>query len=382
MLTIEKSKFSRKSIVIGLVGAGLLGGIVGFTALSGESDAQAADDGQTAEKAGAAPRVTVLVPGASQVTARIKVTGTISAQYDMPVSVEGDGGRVAAVLVEAGDWVKKGQVMARINTDVLRPQVAQLAAALDEAKADARLAVAEYERVKAVSGSGAISREDVERRAASAETAQARAKVAAAQLEEAKARLARAEIRAPADGRVLVRAVEVGQAASPGVILFRVAKDGLVELRGEVAEQDMPSLKVGQKATVRITGVDRDFAGKVWLLGPTIDPESRLGTVRVALTSNPLLRPGAFAHGFVLAGEAKKPVLPHSALQADSKGAFVYVVGGDNKIARRAVRLGTTTAKGVVIEEGLVGSERVVATAGAFLREGEAIAPVMQQQAS
>lgn len=378
----QKFQLSRKSVALGALGLALLGGIVGFTALSGGSGAQATENETAGQPQGTLPQVTVLMPGLSQVSAKVKVTGTIAAQYDMPVSVEGEGGRVAAVLVEAGDTVKKGQVLARINTDVLRPQVAQLAAMLEEARADARLAAAEHERVKAVSGSGAISREDVERRAAAAEMRMARAKVAEAQLREAEARLARAEVRAPADGVVLTRAVEVGQAATQGVVLFRIARDGKVELRGEVAEQDMPHLKAGQKAAVRIAGVDRVFEGQVWLLGPTIDPQTRLGMVRVALSPDPLLRPGAFAHGFVAAGEAQKPVLPHSALQADATGAFVYVVGEENKVIRRPVRVGNTVEQGIVIEDGLSGEEQVVASAGAFLREGEAIAPIVRPQAS
>lgn len=378
----QKFELSRKSVALGALGVALLGGIIGFTALSGGSGAQATENESAGQQQAALPQVTVLMPGLSQVSARVKVTGTIAAQYDMPVSVEGEGGRVAAVLVEAGDTVRKGQVLARINTDVLRPQVAQLAAMLEEAKADARLAAAEYERVQAVSGSGAISREDVERRAAAAEMRMARAKVVEAQLREAEARLARAEVRAPADGVVLARAVEVGQTATQGVVLFRIARDGKVELRGEVAEQDMPHLKAGQKAAVRIVGVDREFEGQVWLLGPTIDPKTRLGMVRVALSPDPLLRPGAFAHGFVMAGEAQKLILPHSALQADATGAFVYVVGEENKVLRRPVRVGKAVEQGVIIEDGLTGEEQVVASAGAFLREGEAIAPIVRPQAS
>lgn len=378
----QKFELSRKSVALGALGVALLGGIIGFTALSGGSGAQATENESAGQQQAALPQVTVLMPGLSQVSARVKVTGTIAAQYDMPVSVEGEGGRVAAVLVEAGDTVRKGQVLARINTDVLRPQVAQLAAMLEEAKADARLAAAEYERVQAVSGSGAISREDVERRAAAAEMRLARAKVVEAQLREAEARLARAEVRAPADGVVLARAVEVGQTATQGVVLFRIARDGKVELRGEVAEQDMPHLKAGQKAAVRIVGVDREFEGQVWLLGPTIDPKTRLGMVRVALSPDPLLRPGAFAHGFVMAGEAEKPILPHSALQADATGAFVYVVGEENKVLRRPVRVGKAVEQGIIIEDGLTGEEQVVASAGAFLREGETIAPIVRPQAS
>src|SRR5690606_2454370 len=138
----------------------------------------------------------------------------------------------------------------------------------------------------------------------------------------------------------------------------------------------------GQKAAVRIVGVDREFEGQVWLLGPTIDPKTRLGMVRVALSPDPLLRPGAFAHGFVMAGEARKPILPHSALQADATGAFVYVVGEENKVLRRPVRVGKAVEQGIIIEDGLTGEEQVVASAGAFLREGETIAPIVRPQAS
>lgn len=382
MLNKKSMNLNRKTVTAGLLGVGLLGIIVTFTAASDKDGEPATGSAQAAKPAdaqGPAPRVTVLVPGASNVTAAVKVTGTISAKYDMPVGVEGDGGRVAAVLVEAGDRVAKGQVLARLNTDVLRPQVAQLAAALEEARANARLALADYERAKAVAGTGAISNEDVERRKSAAETAAARAKVAEAQLREGEARLARAEVRAPSAGVVLERMVEVGQYATPGSPLFRIAKDGAVELRGEVAEQDLPQLAVGQSATVRITGVDREFNGKIWLLGPTIDPKSRLGTVRVALQPHQLLRPGAFAQGTILAGETRRPVLPHSALQAERGATFVYIVGKDNKVRKQNVRIGTTLPNGVVIAEGLSGNERVVASAGAFLRDGEAITPVQSR---
>ena len=123
----------------------------------------------------------------------VSIIGTIAARYDMPIGVEGDAGRVAAIYVEAGDHVKRGQVLARLNVSVLEPQVANLEAALEQARAEAELADAEYRRAQAVGASGALSAEETQRRKSSRVTAAAKVKVAAAQLAEAQARLARAD---------------------------------------------------------------------------------------------------------------------------------------------------------------------------------------------
>ena len=178
--------------------------------------------------------------GRSAVPTTVSIIGTIAARYDTPIGVEGDGGRVAAIYVEAGDHVKRGQVLARLDVSVLQPQVANLQAALELSRAEADLAAAEYRRALAVGASGALSAEETERRRSNSVTAAAKVKVAAAQLAEAQARLARAEVRAPADGIILTRSVEVGQTATPGGgALFRMAEGGEVELRGQVAEQDL-----------------------------------------------------------------------------------------------------------------------------------------------
>jgi RND family efflux transporter MFP subunit len=220
----------------------------------------------------------------------------------MPIGVDGDAGQVAAIYVEAGDHVKRGQVLARLNVSVLEPQVANLEAALEESRDDADLANAEYHRAQAVGASGALSVEETQRRKGAAVTAAAKVKVAAALLAEAQARLARAAVRAPADGIILTRNVEVGQAATPGgEALFHLSENGEVELRGQVAEQDLPLLKVGQAVEVRLTGLSKVYEGHIRLLGAVIDPQTRLGTARVALTSDPNLRPGAFARAEVTA---------------------------------------------------------------------------------
>jgi len=322
------------------------------------------------------PTVSVTEPGISTVPTTIEITGTIAARYDMPISVEGDAGRVAAIAVEAGDHVKRGQLLARLNVSVLQPQVVNLQAALDQARAEAELADAEYHRAVTVGAAGALSAEETERRKSAAVTAGAKVKFAAAQLAEAEARLARAEIRAPADGIILTRTVEVGQTATPGEPLFRLSEGGQVELHGQVAEQDLPQLKVGQTVSVLLIGSSHPYAGTIRLLGAVIDPQTRLGSVRVALQPDPNLRPGAFARAEVTVSNAERAVLPQTAVLADDKGSYVLVVTPGHKIERRAVHVSGIVGNGVSIADGLNQRDQVVATAGAFLQEGEVVAPV------
>jgi RND family efflux transporter MFP subunit len=179
---------------------------------------------------------------------------------------------------------------------------------------------------------------------------------------------------APADGIVLTRKAEVGQTASPGgEALFRLANGGEIEMRGQVAEQDMAVLTVGQPADVRLVGSAQPFEGRVRLLGAVIDPVTRLGDIRISLKPNPALRPGAFARGSVLVSKAERPVLPQTAVLSDVKGPYVYVVGQNNRVERRDVQVGGTTSAGIIITKGLSGSERIVTTAAGFLREGEKV---------
>jgi HlyD family secretion protein len=325
----------------------------------------------------AVPTVTVTEVGLSSVPTTVSIIGTIGARYDMPIGVEGDGGRVAAIYVEAGDRVKRGQILAHLNVSILEPQVANLQASLEQAKAEEDLAVAEYHRAQAVGASGALSAEETQRRKSASVTAAAKVKFVQAQLDEAKARLARADIRAPDDGIILTRTVEVGQTASAAEPMFRLSKGGEVEMRGQVAEQDLPLLKAGQDVNVRLTGTAAIYPGKIRLLGAIIDPATRLGTARVALSPDPNLRPGAFARADVTVSNAQRTVLPQTAILSDDRGSYVLVVNAQNKVERRAVRVSGMIQSGVTIAEGVAGRDKVVATAGAFLQEGDVVKPVL-----
>jgi RND family efflux transporter MFP subunit len=320
------------------------------------------------------PLITVMTPGVKAVTSTVSFTGAIAARYDMPIGNDGDTGRIVGVYVEAGDHVERGQLLARLDESVLIPQVNRLEAALEQAKAQAALSAAEYRRAQGVEAAGALSAEDIEKRHATAITDAANVKVVAAQLAEAQARLTRTRIVAPIAGTVLTRKAEVGQIANPGGdALFRVASGGEVEMRGQLAEQDLAQVKIGDAAIVHITGVPQSFEGRVRLLGAVIDPQTRLGEIRISLTPDPALRPGAFARGTVSVGKAMRPVVPQTAVLSDGSGSYVFVVDAKSHAERRAVRVADTSDQGIIIASGLNGSERVVTTAAGFLRDGEEV---------
>lgn len=323
------------------------------------------------------PAVSVMVPGLVEVPDVVQATGTIAARRDMPVGVVGEGGAIESIRAEAGQYVQAGAVLAEIDSAVQRAQLQQLRAGAEQARADSRLAKAELERAQKLAERGFVSRADIDRRQANLDAAAARVAVADAQVREMQERIARLSIRAPEAGLVLERSVEPGQVVSPATgPLFRIAAGGALELRAEVAEQDMVALRVGESVTVTPSGADRSVTGSIWLVEPVIDPTRRLGVARISLPADPMLRVGGFAQADIVGGTEMRPRVPQSAVLSDNEGSFVYVVDKDDKVVRRAIKIGPVSRDGIAIREGLDGRERVVVSAGAFLRAGETVSPM------
>jgi len=360
---------NRRMWIFGAIGVLIL---IGISYLSHRS----APEQLGKDAAGQAPVVTVVVPGRTSVTGRISATGTLAARRDMPVGSVGEGGQVMQVLVEPGQWVQAGQVLAVIDRSVQTQQQASLAAQISVAEADARLAQANLDRALKLVDRGFISQADVDRLTATRDAATARVRVARAQLGEKQALTRRLNIVAPAAGLVLQRKVEPGQVVGGGTgALFNIAKDGQMEMLARLTEEDLARLSVGVTAQVTPVGSPRSFAGQVWQVSPVIDPQNRQGTARIALSYAPELRPGGFATAEIAAGTIVAPMLPESAIQSDNAGSFVYIVGKDDKVARRNIKTGTITDNGIVVTEGLAGGERVILRAGAFVSTGETVSP-------
>ena len=376
LVVVDRSR-RRRIALIAAVAVIILAALAYFL-MSGSEDGQTAANGPNGN-APAAPTVTVVVPGRDSVERTIAATGTLAARREMPVGVAGEGGQVTRVLVEPGDWVSAGQVLGTIDRSVQTQSNAQLAAQINVARADARLAQQELERAQALVERGFVSKADVERRVATRDAAVARVRVAEAALRESRARTGRLDIRAPAAGLVLTRDVEPGQVVSAGSgVLFRLARGGEMELLAQLSESDLAVVPVGAPAFVTPVGTAQRFTGQVWQIAPVINQESRQGVARVALAYNEALRPGGFASVDIVAGAQQAPVLPESAILSDEKGNYVYIVGADNKVQRRAVKTGAVTPSGIAVVAGLQGNERVVLRAGGFLNPGETVRPQRQ----
>ena len=349
-----------------------------FSAGKGDGAATAGAEGAAA----AAPNVTVMIPGRVSVEAAISANGTIAARREMPVGIAGEGGQVVRVLVEPGQWVGAGQTLAVIDRSVQTQQAAGLAASIRVAQADASLAQAELERAEALVGRGFISKADMDRKRATRDAANARVRVAQAQYAEAQARNGRLNIVAPAAGLVLTRQVEPGQIVGAGSgVLFRMARGGEMEMMAQMAEADLQRVRVGTRATVTPVGTNLNIPGHIWQVSPVINPDTRQGMVRIAVPYSNAMRPGGFADARLVSGSEEAPLLPESAVQSGPEGSFVLVVGKDNKVERKAVKVGSVSDAGVAIASGLTGNERIVVLAGSFLNIGDKVKPVLQKTA-
>jgi RND family efflux transporter MFP subunit len=377
LVVVDGSRRKRMLIIGAAVAALVIVAIALMMMMRGGKDEAAT--AAAASGKGQIPTVTVVVPGRSQVARTVTASGALAAQRDQPVGIPGQGGRVTRVFVDAGHWVRVGQVLATVDRSVQAQQAAQLAAQVEAARANAALAQSNYERAQSLVSRGFVSKAEIDSKRAIRDAANAQVRVAQAQLGATRAQIGQLNVLAPASGLVLARSVEVGQIVGPASgALFRLAAGGAMEMRAQVAQQDIALLRVGMPASVTPIGLDRSFAGSVRLVSPVIDPQSRQGEVRIAVRYDPAIRPGGFAEARISAGATTAPLLPQSAVLSDEKGNYVYIINRKNEVERRPIKIGSVDDEGVTIAEGLSGQEAVVLSAGPFLNPGQKVSPKRQ----
>jgi HlyD family secretion protein len=376
-LIVTDRSSQRRWVIIGAIIAILVIIAAAMMFMDGGSKKEQAAAGGSG--AGQVPTVTVVVPGNTAVAGMISASGPLGAKRDQPVGIAGGGGRVINVLVDAGSWVRAGQTLAVVDPSVQAQQAAQLAAQVEAAKANAALAQSNYQRAIALQGRGFVSKAEIDSKKATRDAAYAQVRVAQAQLAGQRAEIGRLNVTAPTGGLILSRSVEVGQIVSPGSgALFRLAEGGQMEMRAQLSQQDLAAVHVGMTAKVTPVGSDRSFIGTVWQVAPTIDPQSRLGDVRISVPYDPSMRPGGFAEVSITGGTTTAPLLPQSAVLSDDRGNYVYIVNAKNEIERRDIKIGTVGDNGVTIAAGITGNEAVVLSAGPFLNPGQKVKPKRQ----
>ena len=376
LVVVDRSRRRRQLIIAGAVVAILLIAVLFMVFARGGSEKPAQ---KQAAGAGQIPTVSVIVPGRSSVGRVVAASGPLGAKRDQPIGIAGSGGRVIQVLVDAGSWVRAGQTLAVVDRSVQAQQANQLAAQVEAARANAALAQSNYDRAIALQGRGFVSKAEIDSKKAARDAAFAQVRVAQAQLAATRAEIGRLNIVAPTAGLILQRNVELGQIVGPGSgALFRLAEGGQMEMRAQLSQQDLAFVHVGMPAQVTPVGADHNVTGTVWQVAPVIDPQSRLGDVRISVPYDPSMRPGGFAEAKITAGTTTAPLLPQSAVLSDDKGNYVYIVNGKNEVERRDIQIGTVNDNGVTIASGLSGDERVVLSAGPFLNPGQKVNPRRQ----
>jgi RND family efflux transporter MFP subunit len=380
-MVVTDSSRRRNLIIIAVVGL-LVIAAAAFMLMGKKADKPvegAAAGAKGGPGGGQIPTVTVVVPGRTQVARTVTASGSLAAFRDQPVGIAGSGGRVTAVLVDAGSWVRQGQTLATVDRSVQAQQAAQLAAQVEAARANAELAQSNYERAQSLLGRGFVSKAEIDAKRATRDAAMAQVRVAQAQLGATRAQIGQVNVVAPTSGLILARNVEVGQIVSPGSgALFRLAANGGMEMRAQIPQQDIAFVHSGMPASITPVGLDRSFSGTVRLVTPIIDPQSRQGEVRISVPYDPAIRPGGFAEAKIGAGGTTAPLLPQSAVLSDEKGNYIYIVNAKNEVERRDVKIGTVDDQGVTIAEGITGQEAVVLSAGPFLNPGQRVSPRRQ----
>jgi HlyD family secretion protein len=316
------------------------------------------------------------------------VNGSLAAWDELPVGTEAGGLAIVEVAVEEGDKVTKGQLLAKLDDSVLKAEYAQAQASVAQADAGVRKAQAmsgtansDVRRAKELSKNGYISGQIAEQRettltAAEADVNVARQNLVTAQAiaDERAAQLAQTEIRAPTDGTVSKRMAKLGNVVAVGEQLFRMIRDNRVELQAEVPEMDLPRLKAGQTATIVVNDTDpQHFEGKIRLVGATVDPQTRIGMVYVALPEDPALKPGMFVHGQIVTGQANVLQVPEEAIVYKDSKPGVFIVDKDDHAKLRMVETGTRVNGTVEIVSGVSVGERVALAGAGYLKDNDLV---------
>jgi HlyD family secretion protein len=306
----------------------------------------------------------------------IEAKGRLVVREEAAVGSELPGYRVAAVYVDEGDWVKKGQSLARLDDTLLQAQIAQAEATLATQKATADFQQSQLERAEMLESEGAFSKEQLEQRRMQAVSAKAALRASQAAVNEMKVRQSRMTLRAPVAGSVLERAIRPGEISGAGMTpYFRIARDGLIELDAELPDAKLASIKEGDPVQVTLlTG--ETLAGKVRFISPRVDENTSLGRARIELPFNAALRPGSFAQANFNGSASGIMTVPASAIRYEAGGQSVMVVGPDNKVKQVAVKLGQRTGDFVQLIEGPPVGSRVLAVGAAFILDGDVINPI------
>ena len=318
----------------------------------------------------APPALTVkrVVATAQQWPQTLNAVGSIAAWQEVVIGAEIGGQRLSRLLVDVGDRVKKGQLLAQLSPGTLEADLNASRAALQEAEVSAAEARRAADRARALQGTEVLSEQAIDQALAAGDAAQARLAAARARLQADTLRLAYTQVRAPDDGVISARPAVEGALVQEGAEIMRLQRQGRLEWRAELPGPELARVVPGQ--TVRITpGGTQPIEGRVRKVSPQVDPQSRIGIVYVDLKPSAQVRAGPFARGELLLGQRTVLTLPDSAVLLRDGFSYVFRIEGD-RVRQQKVTLGARHGDRLEIREGLSADMAVVESGVGFLSDG------------
>ncbi len=373
-------------LALALTAAFLLALGVGVFVMSRATPAEAAKDSAKASAGKPALTVTTVLPQTSSLPVRLSANGNITAWQEAIIGSESNGLRLVKVVANVGDKVKAGQVLAVFSGDSVQTDVAQARASLAEAEANALDAAANAARARTLENSGALSAQQLAQYATTEQTAKARAEAARAALEAQQLRGRQTQVLAPEDGVISARTATLGAVVASGTELFRMIRGGRLEWRAEVTSTEVGRLKPGMLAQLTAAS-GAQIRGRVRMIAPSVDPQTRTALVYVDLPVSAGLTPptqtpegstrmalaGMFARGEFDLGATPGLTVPQQALVIRDGFNYVFRLNPDNRVSQIKVQTGRLIGQRVEITAGLNADARLIASGAGFLNDGDLV---------
>jgi RND family efflux transporter MFP subunit len=305
--------------------------------------------------------VTVAQPVRQPWPITLEASGAIASWQEASIGAQVGGYRLVEVLVNVGDQVTKGEVLARFDPSLLQADAARLEANDEQAKANEK-------RMLSLQKTGTVSDRDVLQFVTQARTA-------AAMLESNRLQLNYTDVLAPDDGVISSRTATVGAVVPVGQELFRLIRQNRLEWRGELTAAQLAHVEIGQRIELALPGGGQAVA-TIRQTAPSLDPRTRLGIVYADVTPGSRARAGMYADGRVIIGESDALAVPaESVTIRDGRSYVLKLMDASTtpRVSLRPVTVGRRRGHQLEIVNGADDENRLVVAGAAFLNEGDLV---------
>ncbi|MDI1297893.1 efflux RND transporter periplasmic adaptor subunit [Methylotenera sp.] len=374
-MNTQKQKFRKISLII--IGLLLVTGLVYYKVIHKDNttDKVSAVSSSAGNSPKASLTVTTVKPQQTTLNRLLSANGNIAAWQESSVSSEVNGLLLSEVLVNLGDHVKRGQVLAKFAASTIDADLAQMQANVAEANATLLEAESNANRARSIQDSGVLSKQQIEQYFTAEASAKARLSASQATMHVQNIKLKQTTVIAPDDGLISLAPATVGTVYTPGQELFRLIRKARIEWRADLTSADISQIKTGMK--VQITLPDSSITqGSVRSASPVVDTKTRNAVVFVDIPAGSA-KTGMFARGNFILGETQSLTLPNDAIVMRDGFAYVMQVEG-NQIKQTKVQLGQRTGDRVELLNFDAPEADIVESGGAFLADGDSVKVVQK----